>query len=128
MPQNMKPAMIGKVAILPEPPVAKESMRWWYAEAQKAFGRKCPKCGNACTQGLYVPPHNSLNGECAVVNNCLLCGHEEIVRKGRNHAPLDTAQVIPLGRMTERPVKLPGNPLSPSNHHKKHNGGYTYGS
>ncbi len=122
MPQNMKPAMIGKVAILPEPAPTKESVAWWYAEAQKAFGRQCPKCKNACTRGLYVPPHNSLNGECAVVNNCLLCGHEEVIRRGKNHAPLNTADVISLQRLSNQPVKLPNN------HHKKSKGGYVYGS
>ncbi len=54
---------------------------WWDAEARKYHLRTCPKCGNLCTRGIYIPPHmiqDNRPRECGVIENCLLCGWETV--------------------------------------------------
>ena len=68
-----------------------QSYSWWDTQAKRFSLRTCPKCGNLCTQGSYVPPsliRDNSPRECGIVENCLLCGWETVHIWGIGGEPL----------------------------------------
>lgn len=125
MPQKTGWDTIGKVKVSLEPRGTPMASTWWVTEANKLMGLPCPKCGNACTSGNYVAANslgdNRVHGECAVVNNCLLCGTETVYKRGVDRVPKEASDMhMEQNRPT---IRLAGKP-----HHKKVKGEYTYGA
>jgi len=68
----------------------RRSYAWWDAQAQERSCRTCPKCGNRCTRGAYIPPHlieDNAHRECGVIEHCLLCGWEVVHIWGMDGEP-----------------------------------------
>src|SRR5438034_615825 len=127
MPQKMATNTIGKITVTLEPPQQAMSSTWWVTEAKRLAGLACPKCGNRCTSGMYIAGHaiedNQIAGECAVVNNCLLCGTETVYKRGVDCIPKDASEMVGRAGKPRATVKLANN------HHKKvKTGGYIYGA
>lgn len=64
---------------------APRPMEWWEAQAQALNGEPCARCGNGWTQGRAIQIET---GECAVITNCLVCGHEVCHISGMDLRPL----------------------------------------
>jgi len=63
-----------------------KSVEWWQAQARQLTGNQCLKCGGF-TLGVYVPPSMENQLECAVVEQCRVCGWESVRVRGRGNEP-----------------------------------------
>lgn len=81
---------IGGFRVNRAPQARPQPYSWWDRQARLRDGQPCSKCGNVCTRGLYVTAsmiHDNAPRECAVVNNCVICGTENVIVWGVGGEP-----------------------------------------
>jgi hypothetical protein len=80
--------------IVREPIRPPQAGEWWQARARGVHGRQCPRCGHPWTRGEWVHVDG---GECAVIENCLVCGWEICHIQGKDGVPLNASIVSMKG-------------------------------
>ena len=76
---------------------------WWVAQANQVTGT-CEKCEGPI-EGVYVPPTQGSEYECAVVAHCRVCGQERMILAGSAGVPYTDqtrGELIPKGRKKKR--------------------------